>query len=85
MSENAVPVAAIYRLSKQARETNYLLLPLAHDVEITTFGNDGRDVTFKGLGGDYLVLAEDEDGNWLPVDVHPSDQDLDDVYEPVTE
>lgn len=82
MSDLTAADVLLYQLSKQACETRYLLLPLAHDVEITTFGDGGRDVTFKALGGDYLVVAEDEDGNWQPVDVHPASQDLDDVYEP---
>lgn len=71
-----------YKQSDGAKETLFAIFQLTHDVEITVFRDDGRDITFKGRGGDDLILQQDEDGRWFPYDV-TWDGGIEDDFVPV--
>ncbi len=63
-----------YKQNAEARDTLYLALSLAHDVELTIFGDDGRDHTFKARANDFLVFQQAEDGDWFPTESYPPDE-----------
>lgn len=72
----------LYRQNQKLGESTFLLLTMSHDVEITAFGEGGRDHTFKVLTGDKLVVQQDEMGEWHLSDGLASFEDVDDYYEP---
>ena len=71
-----------YKQSSASRETLYAIFTLSRDVEITVFGEDGRDITFKGKAGDDLVMQQDGYHDWFPIECYPPGE-IDDAYEPI--
>lgn len=59
-----------------------IAVPLGHDVEMTIFGDDGRDVTFKGRIGDYIVLEMGDDEYWNILSTATPDE-LEELYVPI--
>lgn len=48
----------------KAKDRLSILVPLSHDVELTIFGDDGRDITLKAKQGDSLAFDQ-IDGDWV--------------------
>ena len=72
-------MSGYYKQSASAKDALHALFTLNHDIEFTVFGEDGRDVTFKGFAGDSIVLAQDSWGDWgVVATIRP--EDLDDEF-----
>lgn len=71
----------LYKLNKHARERIFAIFILAHDVELTVFGEDGRDFTYKAKAGDSMILEQDENGEWSPSVIEP--HEIEDSFEPL--
>jgi hypothetical protein len=71
-----------YKLDPTVATRPVIAVPLEHDIEVTVFGDDGRDVTFKGRVGDYLVLEMTEEESWGLSSVLTPD-DLEELYVPI--
>lgn len=71
-----------YKQNAQTREILFFALKLAHDIEITVFGEDGRDHTFAGKAGDDLVFQQTADGDWFPFECYlPGDFEVE--FDPI--
>lgn len=74
-------MSIFHTLNEVEKDLTYILIQLDHDVEITVFGEDGRDVTLKGKIGDSLVLGQDGARWWIRDVV----QDPDAFFTPVSD
>jgi hypothetical protein len=71
-----------YKQNAETKETLFFAMRLAHDVEITVFGEDGRDHTFSGKAGDDLAFQQTADGDWFPIESYPPDT-FENEYDPI--
>lgn len=71
----------LYKLNKQTRDRIFAIFPLSDDVEMTVFGEDGRDFTYKAKAGDVMILEQTENGDWTPYVAER--YEVEDTYEPL--